>query len=101
MKEYSVKLFWDEESSTWVATSDDIPGLVLGSGSVDLLMERVRFAAPEIMELNHMDSKNCTLHFHFDRYADSEPPETTMPPKAASRYGKGTQPPFGDRGQVF
>lgn len=68
-KEYSVKLYWDEESSTWVATSDDIPGLVLGSGSVDLLMERVRFAAPEIMELNNIDAKDSILHFHFDRYA--------------------------------
>jgi hypothetical protein len=68
-KEYTIKLFWDEESSTWVATSNDIPGLVLGSGSVDLLMERVRFAAPEIMELNNLDGKNCILHFHFDRYA--------------------------------
>lgn len=63
-REYDVKLHWDEESSTWVATSDDIPGLVLGSGSVDLLMERVRYAAPEIMELNHIDNENCTLHFH-------------------------------------
>ncbi len=70
MKEYTVDLHWDEESSTWVATSDDIPGLVLGSGSVDLLMERVRHAAPEIMDLNHIDRENCTLHFHFDRYAE-------------------------------
>lgn len=68
-KEYSVKLYWGEESSTWVATSDDIPGLILRSGSVDVLMERVRFAAPEIMELNNIDGDNCTLHFHFDRYA--------------------------------
>jgi hypothetical protein len=67
--EYAVKLYWDEESSTWVATSEDIPGLVLGSGSVDLLMERVRFAAPEMMEMNNIDKENCTLHFHFDRYA--------------------------------
>lgn len=68
-KEYGVDLFWDEESSSWVATSEDIPGLVLGSGSVDALMERVRYAAPEIMQLNHMDSKDCTLRFHFERQA--------------------------------
>jgi hypothetical protein len=70
MKEYSVELYWDEESSTWVATSDDIPGLILGSDSVDALMERVRLAAPEIMDLNNIDRKKCTLHFHFDRYAE-------------------------------
>ncbi len=27
--EYTVKLSWDEEAAVWVATSDDIPGLVL------------------------------------------------------------------------
>ncbi len=68
-KQYSVKLFWDEEASVWIATSDDIPGLVLESGSADALMERVRFAAPEIMELNNLDRESCTLHFHLDRYA--------------------------------
>ncbi len=50
--EYVVKLIWDPEASVWVATSDDIPGLVLESGSFDALLERVRFAAPELLELN-------------------------------------------------
>ncbi len=50
--EYTVKLIWDNEASVWVATSDDIPGLALESGSFDALLERVRFAAPELLELN-------------------------------------------------
>jgi len=52
MSEYIVKLNWDPEASVWYATSDDIPGLVLESGSYDALIERVRFAAPELLELN-------------------------------------------------
>ncbi len=51
--EYVVKLIWDDEAAVWVATSDDIPGLVLESGSFDALLERVRFAAPELLALNH------------------------------------------------
>lgn len=47
-----VNLTWDPEASVWVATSDDIPGLVLESGSFDALLERVRFAAPELLEMN-------------------------------------------------
>ena len=50
--EYIVKLIWDSEAAVWVATSDDIPGLVLESGSFDALIERVRFAVPELLELN-------------------------------------------------
>ena len=46
--EYIVKFLWDEEAGVWVATSDDIPGLVLESGSVDALIEKVKFAIPEL-----------------------------------------------------
>ena len=35
--EYVVHLTWDEEASVWVSASDDIPGLVLESGSYDAL----------------------------------------------------------------
>ena len=47
-----VEFHWDEEAQVWTATSDDIPGLVLESGSLDALIERVRFAAPELIALN-------------------------------------------------
>ena len=50
--EYTVKLFWDTETCVWVATSDDIRGLVLESGSLDVLIERVRMAVPELLKLN-------------------------------------------------
>ena len=45
---YIVNLAWDPEASVWIATSDDIPGLALESGSFDALLERVRFAVPEL-----------------------------------------------------
>ena len=51
MAEYVIDLVWDEEAGVWVATSNDIPGLVLESGSLDALIERVRFAAPELLSL--------------------------------------------------
>ncbi len=64
--EYVVKLIWDPEASVWVATSDDIPGLVLESGSFDALLERVRFAAPELLELNETD-RPVALSFQAER----------------------------------
>lgn len=53
---YIVNLTWDNEANVWIATSDDIPGLVLESGSFDALLERVRFAAPELLELNKVNA---------------------------------------------
>lgn len=54
--EYRIDLTWDEEAGVWVATSEDIDGLVLESGSFDALLERVRFAVPELIELNNSAS---------------------------------------------
>ena len=50
--ELLIRLTWDPEAQVWTAESDDIPGLVLESGSFDALIERVRFAVPELLELN-------------------------------------------------
>lgn len=49
---YKVKMIWDREAEVWVATSEDVPGLVLESGSFDALLERVKYAIPELTELN-------------------------------------------------
>lgn len=49
---YRINVLWDNEADVWVATSDDIPGLVLESGSFDALLERVRHTAPELLQLN-------------------------------------------------
>ena len=48
--EYVIDFTWDAEANVWVATSNDIPGLVLESGSFDALLERTRFAVPELLE---------------------------------------------------
>ncbi len=50
--EYIINFTWDSEAGVWIATSDDIPGLVLESGSFDALLERTRFAVPELLAFN-------------------------------------------------
>ena len=47
-----VRFQWDNEAAVWIATSKDVAGLVLESASLDLLMERVKMAVPELIELN-------------------------------------------------
>ena len=65
--EYTVNLLWDNESGVWIATSDDIIGLVLESGSLDLLIERVRRAAPELLEMNHQPVEHAKILFKSER----------------------------------
>ena len=51
--EYVINLKWDDSAQVWIATSKDIPGLVLESGSYDALIEKIKVAVPELIELNN------------------------------------------------
>jgi hypothetical protein len=69
MSEYLINLSWDNEASVWIATSEDIPGLVLESGSLDALIERVRFAAPELLALNNKsECRTFSICFRSERH---------------------------------
>lgn len=62
-----VKLLWDNEAAVWVATSDDLPGLALESGSCDALIERVKYIVPELMDMNGIKADFCDINFVSDR----------------------------------
>ncbi|MCM1124018.1 MAG: DUF1902 domain-containing protein [Eubacterium sp.] len=66
--EYIITFTWDNEANVWVATSNDIPGLVLESGSFDALLERTRFAVPELLELNSIGTQPLSLTFKSERH---------------------------------
>ena len=66
--EYEVRAKWDPEAAVWIATSEDIPGLVLESGSLDVLMERVKNAIPELLELNGISSLDIPFSIISDRH---------------------------------
>lgn len=66
--EYVITFTWDAEANVWIATSNDIPGLVLESGSFDALLERTRFAIPELLALNASDSQPFFLTFKSERH---------------------------------
>ena len=64
-----VKFIWDSEAAVWVAESDDVPGLVLESGSYDALVERVKHAIPELLELNaKCDARNLDIRVVSERF---------------------------------
>lgn len=65
--EYKIDLTWDDRAEVWVAQSPDVPGLVLESGSFDALVERVRFAVPDLLELNGRAKRPDRLRFCSDR----------------------------------
>jgi len=50
--QYRVHAIWDVEAGVWVASSDDVPGLVAEAATVEALMDDLRALVPELLELN-------------------------------------------------
>jgi predicted RNase H-like HicB family nuclease len=65
MSEYTVIMTWDAEARVWYAACDDIP-IALESGSFDALVERVKIAAPEMLQMNGANPE-CVLYFTAER----------------------------------
>lgn len=51
-KKFIVVVEWDDDAGMWVATSDDIPGLVTEARSLDHLVERILAVASELLDDN-------------------------------------------------
>lgn len=51
-KQITVNAEWDSEAQVWVATSDDVPGLVTEAGTVEALAEKLSVMIPELLEAN-------------------------------------------------
>jgi predicted RNase H-like HicB family nuclease len=67
MTEYTILLTWDDEAYVWLASSEDVPGLALEAGSLDALMERVKYAVPDLLGLKDTDIK---INFKAERFAE-------------------------------
>jgi len=64
-------MIWDEVAGVWYCTSNDYP-IVLESGSLDDLIERIRAATPELLEGNGLPSEG-TLHFGITKTEKLQP----------------------------
>ncbi|WP_304350043.1 DUF1902 domain-containing protein [Comamonas testosteroni] len=51
-KPYFVRAEWDEEAKVWVASSDDVPGLVTESETLEALDAKLQSLVPELLEAN-------------------------------------------------
>lgn len=66
--ELTIKITWDPEACVWTADGgEDVPGLAMESGSIDALIERLRYAVPELLELNGKPAGPLTLRMVSER----------------------------------
>jgi predicted RNase H-like HicB family nuclease len=52
MKALTVKAIWDKKVSVWVATSEDVPGLVTEAATAEELEQKLQVMIPELLKAN-------------------------------------------------
>jgi hypothetical protein len=57
---FQVNALWDNDSSVWVATSNDVPGLATEAETLEALRQKLREMVPELLVLNHVVEPSFT-----------------------------------------
>lgn len=52
VKTYEITAKCDPEAKVWVATSDDVPGLVAEAETYEALLKKLEVMVPELLEAN-------------------------------------------------
>ena len=60
-KGIAVEAFWDEEAKVWVASSNDVPGLITEADTMEHLMQKLKILIPELLHANGLLDEPCTI----------------------------------------
>jgi predicted RNase H-like HicB family nuclease len=56
-----VEVFWDEETQVWVASSNDVPGLITEANTMEHLMQKLKIVIPELLHANGLLDEPGTI----------------------------------------
>jgi len=65
MNEYTITLSFDDEARKWYAQNDEIP-IILEDFSLDMLINHVKQAVPEMLEINNLPKTDIHLAFKME-----------------------------------
>ena len=60
---FKVLAVWDDDAQVFIATSDDIPGLVTEAENLGVLERKLKIMIPELLELNHIPVSGREIRF--------------------------------------
>jgi hypothetical protein len=61
---------WDPEAEVWIATSADLPGLVVEASTWPSMIEEVGFLVPDLLELAEMSADKLSLVFKAEEHLE-------------------------------
>ena len=71
-KQITVNAEWDPEAKVWVATSNDVPGLVTEADTIETLTEKLSVMIPELLEANGILPANAVREVPINLIAHRE-----------------------------
>jgi hypothetical protein len=66
----SIQARWDGEAGVWIATSVDVPGLVVEADSWPGMINEVRLILPDLLDLSAQAQKDLSLTFKAEEHHD-------------------------------
>lgn len=69
-QDVTIQAQWDGDSNVWIATSADVPGLVVEGDTWPTMIEEVRQVLPELMELSGLSHEKLSLTFRAETHLE-------------------------------
>ena len=69
-RDITIQARWDSEASVWLATSDDVPGLVGEADTWPGMINEVQLVLPELLELSGAGGDKLSLTFKAEEHLD-------------------------------
>jgi len=63
-----INLSFDDEAQKWYVQNDEIP-IILEDNSLDKLINRIKLAVPEMLEINNLPKTDISLTFKMEPQA--------------------------------
>ena len=61
---------WDTEGGVWLATSEDIPGLVVEADTWPAMISEVQLVLPELLDVSGQGGDKLSLTFKAEEHLD-------------------------------
>jgi uncharacterized protein DUF1902 len=69
-RDITIQARWDSEAAVWLATSEDVPGLVVEADSWPGMINEVQLVLPELLELSGQSGDKLSLTFRAEEHLD-------------------------------
>lgn len=69
-RDIAIQARWDGEANVWIATSNEVRGLVVEADTWASMIDEVRLVLPELLEVSGQAHENLSLTFKAEEHLD-------------------------------